>query len=505
MIGRISSVAAAVVVAAASTVAFAQVPGGGRTYRVRMLPEGPATQSGIRDHIGTFDGSMIAAGFLLTPSGSQRAAFWSQTPAGPPTMTVIQSPGSDSSALSHVVDTVELGPVFAGAVEEEEEMMQMIWLNQGEIPEAVQSNRPIGVLNALEYARCQGALVFAATQADVNVAREAFIIEYEYDPVGNWKTTSLEPRMSDSFSDVHAIAVDDLTCEIIAGGTSGAFPGGTGSATIWRGVEDQYEKMTLPLPSSFTGTSVVTGFYEKGNKAAGYIAGYATDDTGKMSGVYWSYNAGSDAWDFMGALTPAPGFDDARVTDVAVVNGELVLVGNSFMDGDDVGDATIWGIGSSGLDGVCIESYIWGDAGECRLTDVRSLNAAGDVGLNMVDLVSGEVHASIMTPTSLANLLPDPGDAPGVNEFRVEGLEPGAACIFVAGVRAGATVIPSCSMQYADMVIQSNNVIGRVRADDAGVASLVINLSVGWDGRVVGVQAVSAGSCAVSNLVWNAY
>lgn len=489
-------------VATIASSSLAQIPRG-ITYRSVPLPEGPAIASGLLDQIGTFDGSMVAAGYLDLADGTRRGAIWRQSLAGPPTLAVIQSPTSAWSQLSLVIDTPGQGTTFAGEVEDAfGNLIPMIWLNNGQAPLPVKTTHDINHLRALEYASCQGALVIAAFQADVNGPREAVL--FEYDDLGRWTSELLESPSNQRFSEPHAVAVDESTCEITVGGESGDASTGDGVATLWRGQNSVYQKVILPLTSSLTGTSVATAFYEKGNKAAGLVAGSAYDNNGNERGVVWEYINSDEIWVFSEQLNPAPGFAHARVSDIAEIDGDIVVVGDSYntLGLDD--ETTIWQIGSSGQDGVCIESFFI-DAGECRFAGTQTISAAGDIGLNMIDHVDQRSHATVMRPAPIAHLRPDPGDAPGPNRLTVQGLLPNETCYFVAGLQSGYTPVSVCTLGYVDLSSPELQVIGRARADDSGTASLIINLSLGWDGRVVGFQGISPSSCGISNVVWNEF
>jgi hypothetical protein len=99
-------------------------------------------------------------------------------------------------------------------------------------------------------------------------------------------------------------------------------------------------------------------------------------------------------------------------------------------------------------------------------------------------------------PASFALAPPDPGIAGEVNTLTATGATPDARVFFVAGRRLEATPLPGCPGVTFD--IGGARLLGKDRADGAGLAEIAVSIPPRAAGLTAYFQAIERSTCSVT-------
>jgi uncharacterized membrane protein len=148
-----------------------------------------------------------------------------------------------------------------------------------------------------------------------------------------------------------------------------------------------------------------------------------------------------------------------------------------------------------------IEDLIVEDVGHWFLVNAApAINSSQQIAVFAHNTTTGESGIVLLTPEpALALSGPTPGIAGAPNSLQATGASPLQKVYFVAGRRGGTTVIPICT--GLTLGIAAPQLLGLVRADATGTATIQFLVPTRAQGFTVLFQAFDRASCTTSNLV----
>ena len=305
---------------------------------------------------------------------------------------------------------------------------------------------------------------------------------------------------------------------------SGWFAGrcsGSNRATLWHGLD---EPMALgPAYSSAFGINEL-------REVVGYYRNFTTD----------AYRP--CFWDSAGRLTEIGGGGEPPTTDgdaydvnnLSEVVGMFENIGAYIwrngqlrwlpsVGGCDA-ESTAYAVSDSGwivgrdADGQChwlVAALWWSDTEGALLENcsVRGLpegavmyeasdiNSANQIVVG-ADLLDGWARAFLLTPYNFNLSDPAPGIAGQVSTIQVSGLQPGQKVRLAAGFKAGAQALPNSSCLGGLLLIQNlKGVLPPAIADNAGIATFIVNVPATLRGQTLRLQAYDTDNCTISHSV----
>jgi len=154
---------------------------------------------------------------------------------------------------------------------------------------------------------------------------------------------------------------------------------------------------------------------------------------------------------------------------------------------------------------------------DARFQRIPAVGAAGRgtplpnfLGISSVEGSAGPDHFDVVTdvaaPVGLVLATPVPGTAGVPNTFTITGATPNATVGVYSGLVLGASSVQVGNCAGIPIGLSSPfRLLGRARANAAGVANLTVTAPAGSAGKTFHFQAVEPASCRASNLVSEAF